>query len=71
VLILVLLMLVISFGVRFGESYGTRVLGKFDNSFISPTAPVFDGAQFGRLLTPAVIISLAGFIESQSVCEFF
>jgi MFS superfamily sulfate permease-like transporter len=71
VLILMVCMLIISGVVRFGSRYGTRTLGNFDNDLIPPFAPVFDSAQFSRLLVPAVIISLAGFIESQSVSKTF
>lgn len=70
VLLLVVLMLIFSAALGF-KSYGIRTLGVFDNRIRPPTIPSFSGETVQSLIFPAVIITITGFIESQSVTRAF
>ncbi|KAJ3059633.1 Solute carrier 26, partial [Quaeritorhiza haematococci] len=68
VLVLVTIMLIISYAVDFTK-YDIRILGSFDNKIQPPTPPPFNGDQMQRLLFPSIMITIVGFIESQTVTK--
>lgn len=71
ILILVVVMIAVSAGLRLNENYGVPIVGKFTNNVNSPSLPFVDRALLGRLLTPSLVILLVGYIECQTVTNSF
>lgn len=51
------------------EAQGVRVVGEIPQSLPPLTVPVFDAELWGRLATPALLLSVIGFVESVSVAQ--
>ncbi|KAJ3248581.1 Solute carrier 26 [Chytriomyces hyalinus] len=71
ILVLVVIMIGISAGLDLTGKYTVNVLGTFDTRLPLPALPVLTGDLFGRLIQPASITMLVGFIESQTVTKKF
>ncbi|KAJ3241986.1 Solute carrier 26 [Chytriomyces hyalinus] len=71
ILVLVIIMIAFSAGLDIAGKYNVNVLGTFDTSLPVPALPVLTGDLFGRLIQPAFITMLVGFIESQTVTQKF
>ncbi|TPX75352.1 hypothetical protein CcCBS67573_g03387 [Chytriomyces confervae] len=71
ILVLVVIMIGISAGLDLTGKYTVNVLGTFDTHLPLPALPVLTGDLFGRLIQPAFITMLVGFIESQTVTKKF
>ncbi|KAI9362484.1 sulfate transporter family-domain-containing protein [Zopfochytrium polystomum] len=70
ILVLVVIMIAVSAGINL-KSTGVAVLGTFENTIPKPSAPPMDFELFVRMLEPAVVILLVGFIECQTVTRNF
>ncbi|KAI8894874.1 sulfate transporter family-domain-containing protein, partial [Globomyces pollinis-pini] len=70
ILILVLLSTAMSFLFDF-KSQGIAVIGEFNNKLVPPSIPPMSFEQFQRLLPNVVVITIVGYIESQSVTRAF
>lgn len=53
------------------ESHGVRVVGEIPGDLPVFALPTFDGDVFGRLLPAALVITLAGFMESIAIGKVF
>ncbi|KAJ1562032.1 Solute carrier 26 [Nowakowskiella sp. JEL0078] len=71
VFILVVIMISISAGIDLKNNFKIKILGVIDNFLIPPSAPPFNGDLIQRLLEPAIIIVIVGYIESQTVTRNF
>ncbi|KAJ3241984.1 Solute carrier 26 [Chytriomyces hyalinus] len=71
ILVLVVLMIGISAALDLNGKYKVKVLGTFDNKLPIPGLPVLTGDLVGRLIQPAFITLLVGFVESQTVTKKF
>ena len=71
ILILVLISAILSIVLDFKEK-GIKTLGTFDNKLPTPSFPKLHGfEQIQRLFSSVVLITLVGFIESQTVTRTF
>ncbi|KAI8893712.1 sulfate transporter family-domain-containing protein [Globomyces pollinis-pini] len=70
ILILVVFSTILSFAADF-KSQGIAIIGEFDNKIVSPSIPKLGLEQFERLLPNVVVITIVGYIESQSVTRYF
>ncbi|KAJ2993718.1 Solute carrier 26, partial [Globomyces sp. JEL0801] len=70
ILILVLLTTAMSFLFDF-KKQGIAVIGEFNNKLVPPSIPPMSFEQFQRLLPNVVVITIVGYIESQSVTRAF
>ncbi|KAJ3255020.1 Solute carrier 26 [Chytriomyces hyalinus] len=71
ILVLVILMIGISAALDLNGKYKVKVLGTFDNKLPIPGLPLLNGDLVGRLIQPAFITLLVGFVESQTVTKKF
>ncbi|KAJ3312438.1 Solute carrier 26 [Boothiomyces sp. JEL0838] len=70
ILTLVFVTIVFSYSLNF-SSYGIKIIGDFNNKIPTPSVPLLDYGQFKRLLPNVIVISIVGYIESQSVTRSF
>ena len=70
ILVIVMISVILSYYLDFAK-LGIATLGVFDNTLPLPKIPSFTFAQINRLTPDILVITLVGFIESQTVTRTF
>ncbi|KAJ3064068.1 Solute carrier 26 [Podochytrium sp. JEL0797] len=64
-------MIAISYGLDLNGNHGVGILGNFDHKIPGAALPTLNSDIVSKLLEPAIIILVVGFIESQTVTKKF
>ncbi|KAI9190749.1 sulfate transporter family-domain-containing protein [Polychytrium aggregatum] len=70
ILLLVIIMISVSAAADF-NSMGIHILGRFNNQISPPTLPPLSFPMIQRLVYPTIILTIVGFVESQTVTKKF
>lgn len=70
ILVIVSISIILSATLKF-SNFGIKVLGDFNNTLPTPTAPELHLERLIRMIPDAIIITVVGFIESQTVTRTF
>lgn len=70
ILILVIISITLSASINF-QGVGIKILGDFNNQLLAPSAPEITFERLVRMIPDALMITIVGFIESQTVTRTF